>query len=58
MAAREENGKRHAVLIRIPAELHIGLKELAKRERRTMAAQARIAIEEHLGREREAAGKA
>jgi hypothetical protein len=39
---------KQAILITVPADVHVALKKRAKEERRSMNAQAVIAIEEHL----------
>ncbi len=43
-----------AILVPLPLPLHVELKRRAKEERRSMAAQAVIAIEEHLKQEEHA----
>jgi predicted transcriptional regulator len=58
MALGQGNGTAKAILVKVSTETHGELKKLADRERRAMAHQAAIAIEEHLARERETAGKA
>jgi predicted transcriptional regulator len=47
--------ERQAFLLQLPVEVHRRLKELALKERRSMTAQAVIAIEEHLDRDTEGA---
>ena len=45
------NGERQAILVNLPIKQHAQLKELAGKEHRSMAAQAGMAIEQHLERE-------
>ncbi len=44
----KEATQKQAILVPLPVELHVQLKRRAKEERRSMAGQAVIAIEEHL----------
>ncbi len=46
--------ERQAILVTLPTALHVALKKRAKDERRSMNAQAVIAIEEHLKQEEHA----
>jgi hypothetical protein len=48
------NGKKQVVMVPLPVEQHAELKALARSQHRSMAAQAAMAIEQHLVREREA----
>lgn len=41
----EPNGERKAMLIRLPVDIHAGLKRIAHRERRTLHAQTVMALE-------------
>jgi predicted DNA-binding protein len=50
VAKQTDNGERQAVLVRLPHSTHRRLQELAKREHRTMTAEANVAIEAHLAK--------